>query len=130
MDNPDKSAWQQAFGHSFDLVLTPAWVLGREGLVVFLDGMVDRVLLEDGVLAPLAEAKGELAALPAVVHSSSELQEQPDFESAQEAVAKGDVVIEVEGRWWSVSLRKVDKRAITEPPTSSVIKGATRGAAR
>ena len=127
MDNPDKSAWQQAFGHSFDLVLTPAWVLGREGLVVFLDGMVDRVLLEDGVLAPLAETKGELAALPAVVHSSSELQEQPDFESAQEAVAKGDVVIEVEGRWWSISLRKVDKRAITEPPTSSVIKGPREG---
>ena len=119
--------WKEAFGQSFDLVVTEVRVLAGMGILVYLDGMVDRVLLEEGVLEPLAEGKGELEALPAIVRSSSPLETVPSFEEGVDKVAQGDVVLEVEDRLWSISLRKVAKRAVSEPPTSSVIKGPREG---
>ncbi|MBO4534360.1 MAG: spore germination protein, partial [Clostridia bacterium] len=127
MSADEQNKWKEAFGQSFDLVVNPIRVLGTQGTLVCLDGMVDKVLLEEGVLEPLAEGTGEIAALPAIVRSSSPLEEVATFEDAVDLVAQGDVVLEVEERLWSISLRKVDKRAITEPPTSSVIKGPREG---
>ncbi len=127
MDNDVQKKWREAFGNSFDLVVAPSRLLKRNGWVIYIDGMIDRALLEDGVLRPLSEGIGELGALPMAVHSSSPLEEVADFDQAVQKVATGDVVLQVDDLFWCVSLRKVEKRAVTEPPTSSVIKGPREG---
>lgn len=126
-----KEQFQQDFGDSYDLVLVPSTVCGHAALYAFIDGLIDRLLLEQGFMQPLSQAPlGDTTAqsMQDLVCSTSPIQPLDDMAKAQECVAQGDIALYVEeGQWYMLSLRKFDKRSIAEPPTSAVIKGPREG---
>ena len=125
-----KTAFQHDFGDSLDLILLPDVVMGHPALYVYLAGLSDRNLLEQGILWPLAKAsQGEVNAdtIRAVAHSSAPCTQLADLPEAEAKVAEGEVVLYSEGAFFSFLLPLFDKRSPQEPPTSAVLKGPREG---
>ncbi len=144
---------KQNFFFSDDLVCRPICTSGKNALVVFLDGGVDKTLLDRDVIAPLVRAKKERSAnsetsddsagqddkdiacqseIEAILKANTFYAEgfsATDFRSVPQRVADGDVAIIFEDceHAYIFSIRSPEKRATTEPPTESVMKGPREG---
>lgn len=99
----------------------------------YIDGMIDSRQLEQTILQPLLERKKTFAktmeGLKEIVYPSSNICPADDVASAIKKISSGDVVMLMEECSCLVvySLRQANSRAVTEPPTSSVIKGPREG---
>ena len=125
-----KTTFQHDFGDSLDLILLPDVALGHPALYVYLAGLSDRNLLEQGILWPLAaaaEAEVNADTIRAVAHSSAPCTPLEDLSAAEAKVAEGEVVLWVEDAFFSFLLPQFDKRSPQEPPTSAVLKGPREG---
>ncbi len=123
---------QLTFSNSVDLKCRPLRVGDKEAAVFFIDGGIDRDLLEKDVIRPLMTLETlpppYLESLTKSVYFSEELIPISVIK-APGAVADGDVVLALDGEdeAYIISLRKPEKRSVVEPPTSSVLKGPREG---
>ncbi|MDE6302332.1 MAG: spore germination protein [Clostridia bacterium] len=123
---------KQTFSESDDLKCRELTVAGRRCAFAYIDGGTDKLLLEQDVIVPLKRVSEfnapYLDALLQTVSYSEDITPLPLINCAG-AIAEGDVafVIEDEDTAFIFSLRKPEKRSVTEPPTSSVLKGPREG---
>lgn len=101
-----------------------------ECVLCYLDGGSDKQLLEQNVIAPLLRATEKVNSqnLASIVFFSEEIKVTPVDECAGK-IADGDVILFFDGENTAnlLSMRKFDKRAVVEPPTSNVLKGPREG---
>ncbi len=120
------------FCESDDLKLRELTIAGKRCAFAFLDGGIDRLLFEQSIIAPLSAAESfeppYAESLKKLVNFSEEAAEIPLI-SAPGPIAEGDAALFVDGEdsAFVFSLRKPEKRSVTEPPTSSVLKGPREG---
>ena len=98
----------------------------------FSDGLVDQSALNEFVIKPLIDVKDVERLSPLVVKNlllSAELLIEADIEKAISAVYDGDSLLFIDGftEVILVNAKKYPTRAIMEPPTSTVVKGAREG---
>lgn len=123
---------KQTFCESDDLKCRELTVAGVKCAFAYIDGGTDKLLLEQNIIMPLRNAQQfappYLDALTQTVVYSEDITPLP-LSNCAGAVAEGDVafVIEDEDTAYVFSLRKPEKRSVTEPPTSSVLKGPREG---
>ena len=123
---------KETFSFSDDLKVRRLSVAGVECAFFYIDGGIDRELFEQSVIRPLSKATTfappYLDALESAVCFSQAAQ-PIDILSAPGPIAEGDVAMIIDGddKAYIYSLRKPEKRSITEPPTSSVLKGPREG---
>lgn len=125
-----KTAFRHDFGDSLDLIMLSDVVLGHPALYVYLAGLSDRNLLEQGLIKPLAmgpRAEVSVDAICSAAHSAAPCTPVDDLPAAEAKVAEGEVVLCVEGAFFSFLLPLFDKRSPQEPPTSAVLKGPREG---
>lgn len=128
------------FCQSTDLVQVNATVLGRPALYAFLAGLTNRQLLEQGFIAPLAacaqlDFAGDVGGKAGIdqdilqqsARSSSPIVRVEELSQAEQYIAEGEVILWVDDAFYMLSLRQFDKRSVSEPPTSAVIKGPREG---
>lgn len=120
------------FSSSDDFKCRPLRVGKKNCLFAYLDGNIDKTLLEQDVVRPLKNADDfespYLETLQDTVSYSDEIKVVPVTDSPSD-IALGDVAFYIEGEKdaYVFSLRKPIARAIGEPPTSSVMKGPREG---
>ncbi|MDE6060129.1 MAG: spore germination protein, partial [Clostridia bacterium] len=126
------NALKETFCNSDDLKCREITVAGKRCLFSYIDGGTDKLLLEQNVILPLSKATSleppYLDSLTETVLYSEEITVLPLSNSAG-AIADGDVafLIEDDDSAYIFSLRKPEKRSVTEPPTASVLKGPREG---
>lgn len=104
---------------------------GKNVVLYFSDGLVDQFVLDDFVIRPLAQENRknltEKAVTDMLLHLES--RTETDVEKGIMAVYEGDSMLVVEGidKFFMIAARKYSSRAISEPPTASVIKGPREG---
>ncbi|MEG2116948.1 MAG: spore germination protein [Clostridia bacterium] len=104
---------------------------GAKVSVFFSDGLVDQFVLDEFVARPLASENRknltEKTLKDLLVHIETRVE--PNFQKAVLAVFDGDSLLVAEGidGFFLISAKKYSTRAITEPPTASVIKGPREG---
>lgn len=119
------------FCNSFDLVLLKRRIGIHECLYAFFDGLSDKELLETGVIARLSSS--ELTDTVTIdflrdrTASSGKIENVDSIDDAKKALVESKVLIFACDSFFSLDLRKMEKRSITEPPTSSVLKGPRTG---
>ncbi len=101
-----------------------------KGFAVYVDSITDRENLGHLVLLPLSGYKGELSAK--TIASSIYNANTENFDSITKAcphILSGKTALFIEGleEIIVVDLKKFDIRAVSEPPTSSVVKGPREG---
>ena len=115
---------------SDDVKFNEIKVGARRGYLVFAADVVDKSAIGELIMRPAANLKGRVTenALSKVFFSpEAETCEEID-ETAQKIVG-GHCALIVDGikKIFLFGLKKYDKRAIAEPPTSTVIKGPREG---
>jgi len=123
---------KQTFCESDDLKCRELTVAGVRCAFAYIDGGTDKLLLEQNIIMPLRNAERfeppYLDALTQTVVYSEDITPVP-LSNCAGPVAEGDVafIIEDDETAYVFSLRKPEKRSVTEPPTSSVLKGPREG---
>lgn len=125
-----KLTLQQEFSYSDDLFFREVDTDTVHAVLCFLDGGSDKLLLEQNVIKPLLSYDKVLSSkdLPSVISYGEEIKPL-EKEGFAPAVAEGDIVLFIDGEEKGnlLSLRKFEKRAVAEPPTSNVLKGPREG---
>ena len=118
------------FCFSYDLITVEGIIGGKDALYFYIDGMVDKPLLEYSVIKPLSEGRiDNLSAEEIGKHtfSSAVVNETGGYEESKAVLVLGFVCFFAEDKFFSVALQSFQKRAVSEPPTSSVLKGPREG---
>lgn len=123
---------KDTFLESDDLKCRELTVAGKQCLFSYIDGGTDKQLLEQDVILPLRNAISfeppYLDSLLQIIAYSEEITPIP-LSNCPGSIAEGDVafIVEDDDTAYILSMRKPEKRSVTEPPTSSVLKGPREG---
>ncbi|MBZ4647237.1 MAG: hypothetical protein JG777_2726, partial [Clostridia bacterium] len=139
-----KKKLQQIFADCSDFALREV-VLGEELqikiIVAFIDGLVNKQLLNSDIFKPLM-IESRIANLNkafssnTIIHilkenllSTYQLEEIKDFKQTVDAILSGDTIIYIDGKTTAlkVETRGWEARGIEEPDTESVVRGPREG---
>lgn len=97
--------------------------------LIFVNDLISKDAVGELVLKPLSEYKGKPSADIINIFNSPEKKKIFDTDTIIEDVLEGNAVLVMDGLDFSISfgLKHFEKRAITEPPTSTVLKGPREG---
>lgn len=122
------------FGDSKDLISKNFFINKRKAVVLYLNGLSDTVRINQFVLEAskitLSKEKGNfLDFVVEQVLEISEIEKEKEFLNIIEQITKGKAVVLVDGEKEVLILGtdKFKERALTEPPTSSILKGPRSG---
>lgn len=123
------------FGVSADLVVRRMTVCGHEAAFLTLEGMVDRHLMADAVILPLAEMKGKftpaelMARIRDEVLGSADMLQVSTMEELMQLVASGFGAVMVNGAPFALlgGLQAFMIRAVSEPSTEVTVRGSREG---
>lgn len=105
--------------------------LGKtDGALIFAKDMVDKQAIGELILKPLSKISKKITKKSFTeLFLSPEMEEVSDIQALVDQVVLGNACILCDGIDNAISfgLKQFEKRAITEPPTSSVIKGPREG---
>ena len=97
---------------------------------IYAESLSDKTMLGKQAIEPLQE-KGSFSSVDDVIKSVTlpETEKLSTFSDCVEKIIAGDAVIIVDGleKAISVSTKKPAARAVTEPPTASILKGPREG---
>lgn len=119
-------------GNAFDVEDRVIVSSGEKFHFIFIDHCTDKTILSESLIKPMMDAERTICSLEdfdATVPSPASAEILRSEEKTAQDVAKGKVAIVKENGdlALSVVLRKVFMRAVSEPPTSSVLKGPREG---
>lgn len=115
---------------SDDIVFFSFLIDGVDATAVYSDTLADKNVIGKQVVAPLSELKSkpcETELLKSVTLPGAE--KLFDISDAADKIVDGDVIILTDGLNFAISAKSRNPavRAVTEPPTSSVLKGPREG---
>lgn len=126
-------ALKKAFNESDDIIFREILSGEKRVTVIFADGMIDMRDADMGVCTPVIRASGEfdpnLKSLAGVIQTVQKLDEVSARKKFVESVARGAMGVVIDGaeKYFTVAVHGYPTRSITEPPTSSVVKGPREG---
>ena len=123
---------KSTFVFSDDLIIRHFAVATVPCLVVFLDGAVDKKMLDHDVLMPLSSLDSLEKPYVKTIENSTFYAEGLSVvpvANMPEKIADGDVALIFENSEdaFVFSVRNTEKRSVAEPPTESVMKGPREG---
>ncbi len=125
---------RKTFHNTSDIIVKKFSILTQKACVVHLKGIVDTKTLSEFVLVPSLQVKKlpkenvfEFVQENCVL--VSDVEEQEYALKVCELIAKGKACLLLEGyeKCIIINIDKAEERAITEPPTSAVLKGPRQG---
>lgn len=122
-----RTTLRTAFGESSDLSVFEGKVGDRKCLYAAFEAMIDKELLESSVIRPLAE-KGVREVI-GNTYSPAPVRRIKKAAEAVPEIASGATALFIEGETggYIFSVKKWERRSVSEPPTSSVLKGPREG---
>ena len=121
---------RKEYGESADLLLREAVIGGKNARYAAIEGLIDKELLEEHVIKPLAALEAfSMKDLEKNVFLTSPVRRTASLDEAEREIAGGSTALFVEGEKEILlfSVKKWERRSVEEPPTSSVIKGPREG---
>jgi len=123
----NRKIFEQAFNYptNKDIVFRDFKFQGKEGFVIYIDGMADGDKISDFILRPLLNKNDFSDGLKSVLQISS-LTEETDFSEAVSAVLQGDCALCIEGdiKAYICETKGFDKRGVEKPQVENSIVGA------
>lgn len=117
---------------SDDLLIRKIDASGLQMALIYIDGMSDTLLIEQNIIRPLLMLKGiipDTEFLESAIFYGATIKETDKVSVISETVASGDVALLVDNAdfYYMLSIRKVNSRAVSEPPNETVLKGPREG---
>ena len=121
---------ERDFGQSVDLIIRPTRIGDKTARYVAIEGLTDKEMLEERVIKPISQSGiKDLSAIDEIVYLSSPVKKVRSISDAEKEIAEGAAALLVDGEREILlfATKKWERRAVEEPPTSSVIKGPREG---
>ena len=125
---------KKSLHNSSDLVSRTVQFFDRKVTICYIVDIIDNILLNDTLIEPLLEYEPEenelpLTALKEKILSANKIETFVELDSAIDKLVCGNALILVDGANEIIAcdIEKITVRAVTEPPTSVVIKGPREG---
>ena len=125
---------KKSLHNSSDLVSRTVQFFDRKVTICYIVDIIDNILLNDTLIEPLLEYKPEenelpLTALKDKILSANKIETFVELNSAIDKLVCGNALILVDGANEIIAcdIEKITVRAVSEPPTSVVIKGPREG---
>ena len=118
------------YGESADLTIRRVEIGGKAAFYAAIEGLVDKELLEEHVIKPLAAVEDFSAEeIEKRVYLTAPVKWADTLSEAEDEIATGTVALFLDGEKsiGLFSVKKWERRSVEEPPTSSVIKGPREG---
>ncbi|MBO4594185.1 MAG: spore germination protein [Clostridia bacterium] len=114
---------------SSDIRFTKVELGKTRGVLIFSEAVTDKKSLGDLIVKPLKELKSVSEETLLSSALSPDKKTLDGLTEIEEEIASGNTVLIADGikKAFSFGLKKYEQRAITEPPTSTVIKGPREG---
>lgn len=115
---------------SEDVTFLQLKVASKQGVLIFVNDLVDKNLIGELILRPLASVKAQPSDMELFeLFLSPEKKKLFNSQDVLSEVLLGSAVLFCDDVSFALSfqLKNFEKRAITEPPTSTVIKGPREG---
>lgn len=138
----DVGAFRAALGESTDIVIKE-FEFGFErqarGALLYVDGLTDRQLIDDGLLRPLMfdttfvsgadEGLGDIETINRDLIAASDVKAKADFDELMDDLLSGNTALLVDGcpQGLSIGDRKFMMRSVEMPMTESVVRGPREG---
>ena len=121
-----ESRVKATFKNSSDMVITTIKTVCGEALIVFVDGMTDKDLIDRDIVKPLRSPlfDGDVSGAISSVYTVTE-----KYSKAIDDVLDGNVAVYYEGagKAWLVEFKHWMQRSVEEPSAESVIRGPKEG---
>lgn len=129
MDNDATKAIVAAFYDTADLIVREIRTEWVKADLIFIDAMTDSQQIDLNLIRPLSEYRGEKLDYDGIkgVATTGCAIRLTDVDDGIKSVSSGDAVLILEGQVIVFGVRKGNVRAISEPPTSLVVKGPREG---
>ncbi len=115
-------------GNSFDIEAHEVISCAGSVWVIYVDENTDKAILAESVLKPLLKLQSLSAReVEKLIHPPAKVEKIRGAESGASEVAKGNAVIVAGQDVLMLTMKKVAMRPVSEPPTSSVVKGPREG---
>lgn len=123
---------KKEFGSVEELIVKEINCQGKKCAIVYMLGLTDTIALSKLVIKPMLDSSTPLTDLKTITEkiiSLSEAEEISDDKKTYSDIMKGNAILLVDGIASALTLAvdKIKERAITEPPTSTVLKGPRSG---
>ena len=115
---------------SSDVEFLEIFISDKKALLIYVSDIVNKEAIGQLILRPATEYKGEVSQKAvSEIFLSPEKNLTSDLKQVINEIVSGSAVLLVDGlsTAFIFGLKKFEKRAITEPPTSTVIKGPREG---
>ena len=118
-----------AFGESSDLSLFEGRVGDTPCLYVAFDALIDKELLESAVIKPLTGYRGPMNGLKEETYTAAPVRTVQSIKDTIPEICGGATALFLEDEKciYLFSVKKWERRTVSEPPTSSVLKGPREG---
>ena len=122
---------RSSLGESNELIVKEIKCANTDCAVLYILGLTDTVALSKFVITPLMSTttKPTIQNIPNEILSLSETQEECDDTTIINMLLKGKGVLLIDGeeKGLILAIDKFQERAVSEPPTSAVLKGPRAG---
>jgi len=125
---------KKSLHNSSDLASRTVQFFDRKVTICYIVDIIDNILLNDTLIEPLLEYEPEENELPLIalkekILSANKIETYTELNSAIDKLVCGHALILIDGESEIIScdIEKITVRAVTEPPTSVVIKGPREG---
>lgn len=113
-----------------DIIYFDFTIKNTPATIVYVESLSDKTAIGKQVITPLSFYKNNLSAKEILkTLTLPEGEVLPTYEKCVQKIVNGDAVIFIDGidKGISVATKKPATRAVTEPPTSSILKGPREG---
>ena len=115
-------------GNGFDIEAHEVISKAGSVWVIYVDENTDKAVLSESVLKPLLNLERfDYEEVEKLIHPPAKVQKVENAEDGSAEVAKGNAIIVAGDNLLMLTMKKVAMRAVTEPPTSTVVKGPREG---
>ncbi len=132
--NKNKNQIQEIFKHNSDLIVKEFYIHTKQACLIYLKGLSDSHQISEFILLPSANVKkmpkdNFIEFIKNNVILIPEIEENDNVLKTCQQITHGKTVILLQGynKALLLSIDKLKERAITEPPTSAVLKGPREG---
>ena len=116
--------------YSDDIIYFNFLINSTQACVIYLESLTDKELLGKQVITPLKSYSQQLSSNKILKNLTlPEGETLKDYEKCVKKIVNGDAVVFIDGIVGAISVasKKPTTRAVTEPPTSSILKGPREG---
>ena len=130
-----KTIIESIFNKDADISCREMSVLNKKIYLFYIDCMINKELFTTGILAVISKMKTSnenidlISTLKNEIIAIGSVKEVKDKESIQEEIFNGSVLLAVEGekKFLAIGITEFQTRAISEPPSASVVRGPREG---